>query len=119
MEIDDVRRVAGALPRVEERLSWGRPAWFVTRLLARSWDEQRLTVRVEDDSERLALTEQRPAVFSTTDHHAGSALVLVSLAAVGADDLQGLLREAWWWAASPTLRTRHPELAPPADTIPD
>jgi len=93
MDLEDARRSALALPEVTERQSWGQPAWFHRNLVARMWDEDRLTVRVEDDGERLALVEQEPALYSTTDHHAGTNLVLIAMDAVDRDTLQALLAE--------------------------
>ena len=113
MDEDDARRSALALPEVTERQSWGQPAWFHRNLVARMWDDERLTVRVEDDGERLALVEQVPELYSTTDHHAGTNLVLISLDAVDAETLRAHLAESWWWAAPPVLRKRYPHLGPP------
>lgn len=113
MDVDDVRRVALGLPEVVERTSWGEPAWFHRRLVARMWDARRLTVRVEDDGEREALAAQDPAVFSTTAHHRGTGLVLVDLGAAPGDLVADLLAQSWWWAAPATLRRRHPGLGPP------
>jgi len=113
-ELDAVRRLALALPEVTERLSWGLPAWFHQRLVARMWDEHRLTVHVEDDGERQALAAQDPDVYSTTDHHQGTDLVLVDLRVAGTDLVRALLAESWWWAAPPVLRRTHPGLGPPA-----
>ena len=114
MDEDDVRRLALALPRVTERSSWGMPAWFHHRLVARMWDADRVTVKVEDDGERRALAEQEPDVFTTTDHHAGTNLVLVTLAAVYEPTLAAMLAESWWWAAPPSWRRKYPEMGPPA-----
>ncbi|WP_034610559.1 MmcQ/YjbR family DNA-binding protein [Cellulomonas sp. URHD0024] len=112
MDVSDVRRAALALPEVSERSSWGQPAWFHRNMVARMWDDERLTVRVQDDGERLALVEQMPRLYSTTDHHAGSNLVLMTLAAVDAVSLEAHLAESWWWAAPSVLRKRHPQLGP-------
>ncbi|QGQ20866.1 MmcQ/YjbR family DNA-binding protein [Cellulomonas sp. JZ18] len=101
------------MPEVTERPSWGRPAWFHRALVGRMWDEHRLTVRVEDDGERRALVAQEPGLYSTTDHHAGTNLVLVDLRTADAALVDALLRESWWWAAPPVLRRRHPGLGPP------
>ena len=84
------------------------------QLVARMWDDGRLTVRVEDDGERLALVEQEPALYSTTDHHAGTNLVLIAMDVVDSGTLQAHLAESWWWAAPPVLRRRYPHLGPPA-----
>ncbi|WP_426593174.1 MmcQ/YjbR family DNA-binding protein [Cellulomonas sp. McL0617] len=113
MDEGDARRAALALPEVTERSSWGQPAWFHRNMVARMWDDERLTVRVEDDGERLALVEQLPELYSTTDHHAGTNLVLITLATVDAPTLGAHLAESWWWAAPPVLRKRYPRLGPP------
>ena len=115
MDLDDARRSALALPEVTERQSWGQPAWFHRNLVARMWDDDRLTVRVEDDGERLALVEQVPSLYSTTDHHAGTNLVLIAMDVVDAETLQAHLAESWWWAAPPVLRRRYPHLGPLQD----
>ena len=112
MDEDEVRRRVLGLPEVTERQSWGQPAWFHRNLVARMWDEERVTVRVEDDGERQALVEQVPGLYSTTDHHAGTSLVLISLDAVDAATLDAHLAESWWWAAPPVLRKRYPHLGP-------
>lgn len=112
--IGDVRRIALSLPEVSERRSWEQPAWFHRRLVARMWDDDRLTVRVEDDGERIALATGEPEIFSTTDHHAGSSLVLVRLAAIEEPMLTDLLTQSWWNAAPNVLRRRYPPLGPPA-----
>ncbi|QCB95154.1 MmcQ/YjbR family DNA-binding protein [Cellulomonas shaoxiangyii] len=103
------------MPGVTERSSWGQPAWFHRALVARLWDEHRLTVRVEDDGERRALVAQEPALYSTTAHHAGTNLVLVDLRVAAPGLVGALLAESWWWAAPPVLRRRHPGLGPPPD----
>ncbi|MBO0899449.1 MmcQ/YjbR family DNA-binding protein [Cellulomonas sp. zg-ZUI222] len=114
MDVDHVRRLALDLPEVGERLSWGEPAWFHRRLVARMWDAHRLTVHVEDDGERRALAAEDPAVYSTTDHHRGTDLLLVDLRVADGALVGSLLRESWWWAAPAVLRRRHPGLGPPA-----
>ena len=115
VDIDTVRSLALALPEVTERQSWGRPAWFHRRLVARLWDDHRLTVHVEDDGERQALAAQEPGLYSTTDHHRGTDLVLVDLRVAGTALVGSLLGESWWWAAPPVLRRAHPALGPPPD----
>ena len=45
MDEADARAAVLALPEVTERQSWGQPAWFHRKLVARMWDDERLTVR--------------------------------------------------------------------------
>jgi hypothetical protein len=90
---DDVRQFCLALPDVTERLSWGRPAWFVRTLMARMWDDDVLTVKTD---ERAALAAEDPAVHFWTPHHDRSPnLVLVRLTAVEPDELRELLAESF------------------------
>ncbi|WP_456820233.1 MmcQ/YjbR family DNA-binding protein [Cellulomonas sp. URHB0016] len=113
MDEGDVRRLALALPDVTERSSWGRPAWFHHHMVARMWDDDRVTVRVEDDGERRALVGQEPDLFQTTDHHAGTPYLLIRLAAADEETLRAMLAESWWWAAPRSWRRTRPELGPP------
>lgn len=94
VSVDDVRRLATALPGVSERLSWQQPAWFARTLLARMWDDETLTVKAEPD-EREAMLAGDPGTFFTTAHHDGTNLVLVRLAAIEPDELAELIEESW------------------------
>jgi hypothetical protein len=95
---DDVRGICLALPGVTERLSWGRPAWFARTLMARMWDDDVLTVKT---SEREALASTEPDIYSWTDHHDRSPLlVLVRLGRVDLADLEDLLQESYRIASS-------------------
>jgi hypothetical protein len=90
---DDVRRAALALPGVSERLSWGRPAWFATTLLARIWEPGVLTVKTE---EREALAGTDPDIFYWTPHHERSPrLVLVRLERIDGMLLNELLEDSY------------------------
>ena len=89
----DVRRSCLALPGVTERLSWGQPAWFAKRLLARMWEDGVLTVK---SAERDVLAGSDPETFFWTPHHERSPqLVLVRLDRVGDDLLTELLHDSY------------------------
>ena len=95
---DDVRVICGALAGVEERLSWGRPAWFARTLMARMWDDDVLTVK---SHERDVLAAAEPGTYFWTSHHDRSPLlVLVRLARVDRDELEELLHESYRIAGS-------------------
>lgn len=90
--VEDVRRLCLSLPGVSERASWGRPAWFARRLVARMWDDGVLTVKT---SERDALAAQDPDTYFWTSHHDRSPLLLlVRLDRIDEQTLQELLAES-------------------------
>jgi hypothetical protein len=93
---DTVRRLALALPGVEEGTSYGTPALKVKGkfLLRLKEDGESIAVRVDFDV-RDALLAADPASFYVTDHYRGYPAVLVRLASVRRDALRGLLEEAW------------------------
>lgn len=108
---DDVRRIAMAMPEVNERLSWGTPSWRVkdkmfawerplrdTDLKALGDDaptDPILGVRVADEGVKYALVADDPAVYFTIPHFNGYSAVLVQLGNVDIDELDELLTEAW------------------------
>ena len=96
MTFDSVRRIAMALPGVEEGTSYGTPAFRVRKkLLVRlREDGESVAVKVDFD-ERDFRMQADPDAFFTTDHYRGYPTVLVSLARVGKEDLQDLLVHAW------------------------
>ena len=71
---EDVRRICLALPGVTERLSWGRPAWFVRTLMARMWEQDVLTVKTH---ERDVLASSAPDTYYWTSHHDRSPLLVL------------------------------------------
>jgi hypothetical protein len=91
-----VRRLALALPGVEEGLSYGTPGFRVRgKFLARLWEDgETLVVKCGDD-ERDFRMKADPETFFVTDHYRGYPTVLVRLATVRQADLQGVLEEAW------------------------
>jgi hypothetical protein len=91
-----VRRLAFALPGVEEGTSYGTPALRVRgRFLARlREDGESLAVQCGFDERDLRMRAD-PEAFFTTDHYRGYPTVLVRLDAVRPADLSGVLEEAW------------------------
>jgi hypothetical protein len=104
VDIATLRRLALALPDVEEGTAYGTPAWRVRKkLFARlREDQETVAVRVER-SERELLTGAEPAVFFITDHYRAYAWVLVRLAAIPEDELAEVLEESWRRAAPKRL----------------
>lgn len=103
-----VRRLALALPAVEEGLSYGTPGFRVAgKFLARlKEDGETLAVRIDFDT-RDALMQSDPDTFFITDHYRGYPALLVRLETVGETRLRRLLEEAWRFSAPARLgRTR-------------
>ena len=96
-----VRKLAMALPGVEEGTSYGTPAFRVRKkLLARlREDEENLVVPASWD-ERAEMCESNPDVFHFTDHYANHEYVLVRLPAVDRATLAGVLENGWRRLAS-------------------
>jgi hypothetical protein len=120
--IDDVRRLALALPRTSEKVSWGTPHWrvsskgFVWERPLRRADEEALEaagtpvpegevlgVRVADEGVKQALLADDPDVYFTTPHFDGYPAVLVRLERIGVDELRELVEEAWVLRAPKTV----------------
>ncbi|MFD1859175.1 MmcQ/YjbR family DNA-binding protein [Aeromicrobium camelliae] len=102
---DDVRRLALALPGVEERTAYGTPAFYAGgRIFLRLRDKpEALVAWCSDLGEREALLASDPDVFFTIDHYAGHASVLVRLERIGVDELAEVIEDAW--------RARAPQLS--------
>ena len=94
--LETVRRLALALPGVEEGTSYGTPGFRVRgRFLARLWEDgETLVVKCGDD-ERDFRMQVDPESFFTTDHYRGYPTVLIRLAKVRLNDLRSVLEEAW------------------------
>jgi hypothetical protein len=108
---EDVRRVATALPAVEESSSYGSLAWRVKdktflweRPLRRRDIEELgdaapdgpvLGARVADVGAKEALVTDDPSVYFTTSHFDGYPAVLVRLDRLDPAELDELATEAW------------------------
>src|SRR5690348_6777559 len=108
---DDVRRLVADLPETAEGTSHGTMAWKVKgRLMV--WERplrgadlaalgdaapagEILGASVADEGAKQALIADRPDVYFTTPHFDGYAAVLVLLDAIGGDELEELITEAW------------------------
>jgi hypothetical protein len=114
---DDVRRIALALPETSERQSRDMRQWRVKdklfvweRPLRRADlvalgddapDGPILGARVEHLGAKEALLADDPSVFFTTPHFDGYPAILVRLDAIGVEDLDEVIVEAWL-ARAPT-----------------
>ena len=109
---DDVRRIAMALPEVQERTSghgylqwqvkdkgfvWDRPLRKsdLAALGADAPDGPILGVHVADVGVKEALLAEDPAVYFTTPHFNGYAAILVRLGEIDVQELEELVVEAW------------------------
>lgn len=101
---DEVRAWVLALPGVEEGTSYSTSAFRVRgKLLARLREEGAvLVVKVEIDYRDL-LIQATPEIYFTTPHYTGYPAVLVRLPVADADELRGILTEAWRAHASKRL----------------
>ena len=109
---DDIRRIATALPEVEQRGSHdGNPAWYVRGKMF-VWDRPLrrsdlaalgdaaplgaiVGVRVADEGVKRALITDRSQWCFTTPHLEGYAAVLIELDRVPLDELTELIEESW------------------------
>jgi hypothetical protein len=106
--MEAVRRLAMALPGVEEGTSYGTPAFRVRgSLFVRLHDGgEALVVKTEPDA-RAALMASDPGTYFITDHYTRYPWVLVRLATVVEDELARVLAAAWRLAAPPRLAAAH------------
>jgi len=100
VDFDTVRKIALALPGVEDATAYGSPAFKVNgKLLAcipinKSAEPGSLMVRV-DFASRAELLAESPDVYYVTDHYENYPSVLVRLALIHPDALRDLLGMAW------------------------
>lgn len=111
---DTVRKIALALPGVEETKAYGSPALKVHgKLMAcmainRSAEPGSLMVRVDFD-DRAELLAAEPDVYYLTDHYAPYNAVLVRLARVHPDLLRDLLGMAHKFVTRTVPATKAPK----------
>ena len=93
---ESVRRIALALPGVEDALSYGTPGLKVKgKLVARLKEEGVIAIRVGTILERDWLIGNDPAVFYITEHYRDYPSLLVRLSAVSETTLRDLLTAEW------------------------
>jgi hypothetical protein len=113
-DADDVRRVALALPHVEEIKSEGFDFRVGGKGFVWSYPErrpgQRRRIRTDvavlfvgDEAEKQALLLGEPDLFFTTSGYDGLPLVMVSLEKVDVDRLAELVTDAWRMRAPDVL----------------
>lgn len=109
LTIEDVRRLALALPGVEEGPCYGTPGFRVgKKLFARlREDETSLMVKVGFE-EREQLIASDPVRFFTTDHYRNYPSVLLRLPEAAPEDLAPLLAHAWRQVAPKKLLAQGP-----------
>jgi hypothetical protein len=109
MTFAGVRRLALALPEVEEGLSYGTPAFRVKgKLLARLREDGETLVLKVEMGECDLLMQANPATFFTTDHYRNYPSVLIRLPKVRVSELRELLWDSWRFCAPKRLAAAHP-----------
>lgn len=96
LSLATIRRVATALPGVEEGTSYGTPAFKLNKkkLLARLHQDGKSLVLKVGDATRDHLLQADPDTFFVTDHYRGYPYVLAHLDRLNADDLRKLIERA-------------------------
>jgi hypothetical protein len=116
-DAEDVRRIALALPGVEEIASEGFDFRVGNRGFVWSYPEripgQRRQIRLDvavlyvgDESERQALLLGEPALFFTARGYEDWPLVLLRLGAVGIERLEELITDAWHMRAPDDVKAQ-------------
>lgn len=91
-----LRKLALALPGVEEGESYGTLAFRVRKkLIARVLVDGKSVVVKASFDDRDALIEMSPKTYSVTPHYQNYTWVVVRLSAVPSGELNDLLVEAW------------------------
>jgi hypothetical protein len=122
--LEDVTRLAWALPEVTEGERHGNRTWFVAGK-AFAWDrpfskadirrfgDQEppegpiLAVRVEDLGEKEAVLAAHPEAFFTIPHFDGYSAVLIQLRLVTLTALREAVTDGWLACAPPKLAAQH------------
>jgi hypothetical protein len=107
---ETVRRLALALPGIEEGTSYGTPSFRVKgKFIGRMLESGEALVLRLDFETRDALMAADPETFYTTDHYRGYSAVLVRLSTVDPDALRDVIEEAWRRRAPPRLVAAYDE----------
>ena len=107
-----MRRIALALPQVEEGTIHGSPSLKVRgRLLAclpvhKSAEPDSLAIRIDFD-QRAELMAAAPESYYLTDHYVNYPVVLVRLSRIHLDVLRDLLGIAWRFVSAKTPGRKH------------
>ena len=110
---DTVRKIASALPGVEESTSYGTPSLKIGGTLLtcmainKSAEPNSLVLRIDTD-QRDALIAEAPDTFYVTDHYVNYPCVLVRLSRVKAGVLRDLLHASWKFVSANATRKRRP-----------
>ena len=109
-DLNDVQRIALSLPETtmdDDRIAFSVTSKGKQKGIAWVWMERVhskqarvpklsvLAIRVRDLVEKDMLLTARPSTLFTEPHYNGFPAVLVRLAAVDVDELEGLIRNAW------------------------
>lgn len=102
---EDVVAIGERLPEVTEGTWWGTPGLLIGKrgFCRLRTNPEALVVKVADLDDREALLRGDPGTYFITPHYEGSAHVLVRLEAIDADELAGLIEDAWRLTAPPRL----------------
>ena len=93
---EQVRKIARALPNVEESTSYGTAAFKTDRkLLARLKEDGDSLVVATTFEEREEMMQADPETYYITDHYLKYPWVLVRLSRVHTDALRDLLSRSW------------------------
>lgn len=94
---ETIRRLAAALPEVEDGTTHGQPSLRVRGKLF-AWMSPHepgvLALRVDPD-ERPPMVDARPELYFVTPHYASYPIVLARPEAMDEDELRDRLTEAW------------------------
>ncbi len=95
-----VRQLALALPKAEERPSYGTPGFFVCKkIFARLLPDEDLVVLKIDFDRRDVLMKSDPKSYFITDHYRNYPMMIVRLSSVDRPELKELLENAWQFAS--------------------
>lgn len=112
VSFDTARKLALALPGVEEYICYGTPAFRVRKkLMARLREDGDTMVVKCEDSRRELLLQVDPKTYFMEPHYHGYPVVLLRLSRVRADSLGGLLEDAWRMLASKKQLAERPAQA--------